>query len=241
MGKPRILIFDVETAPAIVATFSLYPESINHTNIIKDWFIICASWKELGAKKVDSVAITKAGDDYNVVKKLRNALASADVLIGQNLDKFDIKKLTARLMYHRLPPLPHIPTIDTLKESKKVSSHISHRLDYLCKHLNGQGKLDTSPGLWLKAMNADKKAVREMQKYCGIDVVRTEELYQIIKPYLKQTVHIGALVGNGNVSCKNCGSKDLAKNGIRYTATGLNRQEWKCNDCGAYCRTIIQK
>lgn len=240
MSKPKIIIFDTETAPAICAVFTLYPESINHTNIIRDWFMICACWKELGSKKINSVAITKEADDYKVVKTLRDALADADIIIGQNISKFDIKKLNARLMFHRLKPLPLIPVIDTLKEVKKVSSHTSHRLDYLCKSLNGVGKLNTSPGLWLKAMKGDKQSLKEMVRYCGIDVVRTEELYQIIKPYMQSSVHVGAISGVPGVSCRTCGSTHLKKNGTRFTATGLKRQELQCLTCHGYMKVTIK-
>lgn len=237
MKKPKVLIIDVETSPMLTAAFSLYPENIGHNNIVQDWFLICAAWKELGSKKTDAVWITKSGDDYQVVKKLRDVMASADVIIGHNFTAFDRRKINARLIYHRLPPLPPIHIVDTLREIKKVSVFSSHRLDYLSKHLLGAGKMETTPGLWLKAMNADKKAVKEMVEYNKIDVVRNEQVYNVIKPYLKSHPHTGAMMGlDRNCSCPKCGSLDFVKGTtkIRYTAAGIGRVQKQCVECHSY-------
>lgn len=238
---PNIVIADIETSPMEVASFSLYPESIGHQNILKDWFIICAAWKSHGEKKVHAAKITKAGEDKAVVKQLRDALADADIIVGQNIAKFDIKKLNARLIYHKLPPLPLVPVVDTLKESKKIASFSSHRLDYLGQHLIGEGKIDTTPGLWLKAMKGDKKAIAEMVRYNKVDVVRTEQLYDRIRPYIKSHPAMGVMMGVNAASCNCCGSVRLKKNGIRVSAAGRKRQEMQCLDCGHYQSMPITK
>lgn len=244
MKKPKVIIFDIETSPFTVASFSLYPDSLNHSNILQDWFIICASWKEAGAKKTDAIWITKTGDDKAVVKKLRDVLASADVIIGHNIKKFDLKKLNARLIYHRLKPLPYIHVVDTLTEIRKVAAHTSNRLDYLSTFLTGQGKMETSGGLWLKAMRGDKKAIKEMVAYNRIDVVRNEEVYDIIKPYLKDHPHMGVLSGANRLhSCGKCGCKefDPSHQKMRYTATGLPRIQRQCKSCYSYTTFPLPK
>jgi DNA polymerase elongation subunit (family B) len=235
--KPKIIVVDIETSAMLTATFSLYPENIGHNNIVQDWFIICAAWKELGSKKVESIAITKPGDDKAVVKKLREVLANADIIIGHNYNSFDRRKVNARLIYHRLPPLPQVHIVDTLREIKKVAVFSSHRLDYLSKHLLGAGKMETSAGLWLRAMNADKKAIKEMVSYNKIDVVRNEEVYTIIKPYLKSHPHTGAMMGlDRHLSCPKCGSLHFEKGRtkLRYTAAGIPRVQKQCIDCHSY-------
>jgi DNA polymerase III epsilon subunit-like protein len=242
----KAVVFDIETSFLKVYTFGLFNQNIPHTAILEDWYILTAAWKTLGQKKVEAACITdfkqkNSKDDYGVVKALRDALADADLLIGQNIDKFDIKKLNARLIYHRLPPLPLIPTIDTLKEIRRVAKFTSHRLDFLGKQLAGHGKLDNPGDLWHKCMEGDAAALKHMVKYNKIDVVRTEELYEIIKPYINSGVHMGVLNKNGKVSCKNCGSPELKKNGIRYTATGMVRQEYQCKTCGSYMKLPITK
>lgn len=239
--EPKILFWDIETSYAITAVFGLYPESISHNNILQDWKIICGAWKFLGKKKVEAAAVSpKDKDDFNVVKKLREVLDDVDIIVHHNGDKFDIKKFNARLIYHRLPPLPLIPTIDTLKEVRKIASFTSHRLDYLGKHLLGAGKESTSPGLWLECLRNNQSAIKEMVKYNKVDVVRLEELYLVLKPYMKNHPHVGAMMGN-RLSCPKCGHDKVKKNGIRYTATGLPRQEIQCHNCHSYSKIPMKK
>jgi hypothetical protein len=229
----KTIFLDIETSPCITATFSLYPDSIHHSNILQDWYIICVCWKELGKEKVHSISTTTPGDDLEVVKKIGEVIAGADIIVGHNLKKFDQKKIVSRLVYHRLPPLPQIPIVDTLTEIKKVSVQTSHRLDYLGKHLLGHGKQETSEGMWLRALKGDKSAVKEMVSYCKVDVLRLEELYLLYKPYFKSHPHIGVLNNLPKETCPKC-SSDCVKDGIRITAAGLKRQEYKCKSCGGY-------
>jgi DNA polymerase III epsilon subunit-like protein len=235
METPKIIIFDIETAPMLVASFGLYPDKLDHSWIVQDWFMICAAWKELGSKKVEAAWITRKGDDKKLVKTLRDALAEADIVVGHNIKNFDLKKLNARLIYHRLDPLPQIQVVDTLDASKRYAANVSNRLDYLSNHLLGQGKMQTSYGLWLRAMNADTEAVAEMVKYNKIDVIRNEEYYNVIRPYMRQHPHRGAMQGKSRFhSCPHCGSNNIVLSKTRYTAAGLIRYQKKCKDCHAY-------
>ena len=181
MRKPKIILFDIETSLMINYTFTLWPDGIPPSGVLQDWFIISACWKELGKKRVHSVSINdfkrkSMTDDSYVVKKLRDALSSADIVIGHNSDKFDIKKLNTRLMVNRLEPLTKFIQLDTLKEIKKIAAFSSNRLDYLCKVLLGEGKVQTSEGLWVRATQGLRPAVAEMVKYNKVDVIKLEEL-----------------------------------------------------------------
>lgn len=241
----KLIVFDVETSFMQVNTFTLHPEHIPYTSIVQDWYMLSAAWKEVGEKKTHGVKINDfrqrgKGDDKGVVSALRDALADADVLIGQNIKRFDIPKLNARLVYHRLKPLPRIPVLDTLKEIKKIAQFPSHRLDYLGKHLLGHGKLQNPPDLWEQCMAGDKKALNHLLKYNKIDVERTEELFELFRPYFTTNVHLGAIAGKGRASCPNCGSTHFKKNGLRYTATGLSKQECQCRQCHHFFRLPIK-
>lgn len=234
-NNPVVLLWDLETAPMITATFSLYPERIDHTHIIQDWFIISASWKLLGKSGVQSLCIKKEGDDYELVKKLREVILGADLLVHQNGDRFDVKKLNARLIYHKLPPLPQIPTCDTLKEIKKIAGMSSNRLDYLGHYLIGQRKMETERGLWLRAMKGDKTALKKMVAYCNQDVLLLESVYMRLRPYMKTHAHIGVLRGHDrDVSCRKCGGTHMNKRGLMVTASGHKQQRYQCLDCGSW-------
>lgn len=229
MGKTKVCFWDVETAKMQVKTFSMRPEYISHTDIVEDWYIICGSWKIGNVTK--AVAIDKLGDDKKVCQTLRDALADVDVIVHHNGDKFDIKKLNARLIYHRLKPLPLIPTVDTLKEARKIASFTSNRLDYLHKFLGGNGKMNTSPGLWDRVMDGDKKALKEMVTYNKRDVVILEDVYLRLRPYMKSHPVIAS---PNSCNCPKCNSKNVIKAKPRVTASGTRYQQFQCKNCGGY-------
>lgn len=241
---PKIVLYDLETLPMVTATFSLYPDSIGHDNILSDWSIISACWKELGKKTIYSSSIIddpkafkkNVNNDLVVVKRLREVFQDADIIIGHNSKKFDTKKLNARLIYHGLDPLPSgIQQVDTLSEVRKVAAFSSNRLDYLGKHLLGEGKMETSRGLWLRVLRGDKKAVQEMVTYNKQDVQLLEDVYLKIRPYIKSHPHIGVLHGEDKQhSCPKCGSTDLRKKTTRYTAAGVKRLQKQCMGCFGY-------
>jgi len=250
MKQPKILLWDIESLPIMAATFSLWPDSIQHESIIADWSIICAAWKFLGQKPVYTTAITDfpkkfskdVNDDFEVVKKIREVLEDVDILIAHNGKKFDTKKLNARLIFHGLPPLPSgLQQVDTLQEVKKVAAFTSNRLDYLGNHLCGNGKTTASRGLWIRVLKGERAAVKEMVEYNKQDVRVLEEVYLKLLPYMKSHPHVGALDGNDkNHSCPKCGSEDLVNRKIRYSAAGVKRVQEQCKKCHSYS-TFIYK
>jgi ribosomal protein S27AE/DNA polymerase elongation subunit (family B) len=249
--SPKIILFDIETLPALATTFSLWPQSIPHDNIIKDWSIVCICWKELNSDKVNSVSVLDdAGrlkrdvyDDFTVVNVFRRAIEDADILIGHNSKKFDFKRLNARLIIHGLDPIPpKIHQVDTLQEVKKIAAFTCNRLDYLGKVLTGSGKVETSKGLWLRAVQKDKQAIAEMVNYCKGDVTLLEEVYLKLLPYMKSHPAVGALGGQDkNNSCPKCGSTTFITRHTKhvFTATGIPRIQRQCKNCNSYTTFLV--
>jgi len=242
--KPKIVYWDVETSGIIASTWNLWPESIPHDNIIQDWFMLSIAWKEEGGV-MQSVSLLDdhkrfkkdPTDDYHVIKTMRDVLEDTDILVHQNGDRFDIKMYNTRLIYHGLPPLPKIHTIDTLKEVKKVARNTSNRLDYLGKWLFNVGKMETPKGTWLKAMRGDVKALKLMVEYNKKDVSLLERLYKRLRPYFKSSPHLGAMAGKDkNHSCNKCGSNKFVSGSFktRHTASGLERVQAQCSSCHSY-------
>lgn len=244
MSKTRdlkIVFFDIETTPLVITKFQ-YDKNpyIRYEDILEDWYIICAAWKTLGEKKTSSVKISKLGDDYNVVKTLRAALSEADLIVGHAIDRFDIRNLNARLLYHNLPPLPNIPTVDTLKVARRVAGFSSNRLDYLSKILNNKEKMKVDGSLWRGVMDGSKEALNKMVKYNIVDVIRDEEVYLRLRPFMKTHPHVGVMKGDDRLlSCPKCGSTKIKRNGIRVTAAGIKKQEVQCQSCGGFHRIPV--
>jgi DNA polymerase elongation subunit (family B) len=243
MAEPKIVLFDLETSLIEYSGFTLYPDSIPHSSIRQDWYIICGCWKELSSKRINSVSVSddparykkNHKDDYHVVKTLHEVMSSADVVIAHNLKKFDMRKLNARIVYHKLPPLPPFLLVDTLTEARKIANFTSNRLDYLAKHLGYKGKMPTTAGLWMDVMDGNKRALDEMVRYCKNDVDILEFVYLRLRPYIRNHPNINTFTGkilqNG---CPSCGSTKLTISKTRYTASGLKRIQKICRDCHSY-------
>jgi DNA polymerase elongation subunit (family B) len=236
MKKPKILLWDIETSLSLVTTFGIWDQNIPLSNIIQDWYIHCASVKELGNPKI-KVAYTYTSDDRKVVEFLHKELSQADVIIAHNGDAFDIKKLNTRVLELGMTPLPPIKSIDTLKIARKNFKFMSNKLEYLAVKLGVEQKGTTSHGLWVKALKGDKKAIKEMVEYNKQDVVVLEQVYEKLKGYDHSAFNFN-LYSNGEDVCPSCNSKNLKRNGYAYTSTG-KYQRLTCTDCGKWSKNGI--
>lgn len=242
-NSPKILFWDLETSLCKLLNFSLW-DPTPMDNIVEDWFIICGAWKESESENVSAVSVMDGhgakkpySDDYHVVKTLRDNLENADILVAHNGDKFDWKKLQTRILFHGLPPLPKIKTIDTLKIAKREFKFTSNRLDYLAKFLGVDQKMSTSKGLWLRAMQGDRAALKEMVLYNKQDVIVLEKVFDKLRPYAKEMPHIGVYFDDNLArdNCPRCGSLHLEKRGFYTTKVG-RYQRFQCTSCGSWGR-----
>jgi hypothetical protein len=232
----KIIFWDIETAPLVVTSWTLWKPMLSHDNIIEDSSILCAAWKVLGERDIHAVAVraTSPRNDYQVVKQLREALAAGDVLVAHNGDKFDLKHLNARLVAHGLDPLPPLKTIDTLKVAKKYFRFTSNRLDYLGKYLKIGRKIHTDYSLWLRIVQAhDPAALAAMVKYNKQDVALLERVYLKLRPFM--TNHPNRrLVAEGDDVCPICGAQGhLQKRGFRVNRM-TRSQAFQCQKCGGW-------
>ena len=238
--RPRIVLWDIETTHNIVASFRLWGEDyIPHENVLQERYIVCACWKVLGERKVHSVATTdnqkrfKANphDDRHVIEALHKVASDADVLVAHNGDAYDVKFLKGRAIAHGLPPLPPLNTIDTKKVAKARFLFNSNRLDYLGRYLGVGKKSHTSPGLWLRVLQGDARAVREMVAYNKQDVLLLEAVFNKLRPHIPE--HVNRKLYGSSGECPRCGSDDIRSNGIRYTAARAYRR-LQCAECGGW-------
>ena len=240
--EPKIVIFDIETSPIIIPTFSLWDDAKgNHDAILQDWFVISVAWKELGEKKVHSISVLDGAkdkgwdhtDDSAVVATIHHVLMEADIIVGHNIAKFDWKKLNTRFIKYGLPPLPKKKMADTYRIAKREFNFTSNRLDYIADFLGIEGKMDTPKGLWLQVLKGDRKAVKTMETYNRQDVVVSENVYLALRPYDTSPINMSAHI-EGTV-CPKCGGKHHQARGYTVLATG-KYQRYSCTDCGAWFR-----
>lgn len=237
---PNILVFDIETAPMEVYTWGLYDQNIGINQIKHDWFVLCWSAKWLFDDHMMTGVLNKKElidkDDKRIVEKIWKLFEKADIIIAHNGDRFDIAKLKARFLKHRLGEPSPYKTIDTLKIARKEFKLTSNKLDYICEYLDIDKKLETGGfELWKRCINGDLNAIKEMDIYCQNDVKILEELYLELRPYIKNHPNLALYMESIYEVCPNCGG-DRLKWGYVYN-TRVNQYECaKCQDCGAFMR-----
>lgn len=239
--EPKILMFDIETAPMKAYTWGKWNQNINDDFIIQDWFILCWSAKWLFDDTVYNASLTKKevknGDDERIVRSLWAMMDEADVICAHNLIKFDNKKAKTRFMKHDMDlPRPY-QMIDTLLHLRKAGAITSNRLDYIAKSFLGiEGKMDTPKGLWLDVMDGKEGAMETMQAYCDVDIRVLEDVYLRFRKYFQPHTNLSLFMENVNApKCPTCGSTHLEEYG-EYATTVNVYQSYKCGDCGSLSR-----
>lgn len=231
--KLKKLYIDIETLPNIAVNWAAGSEvSIPYNFIIKEREILCIGYKWEG-KRVQNLCRSKRVSEKDILKKFLKIASEADVIIGHNGDRFDIKWIKTRLLMLDLGPLPDIISIDTLKLARSNFLFNSNKLDYIAKALGIGHKVSTGGmDLWLKCMEMQPSALKTMVKYCNKDVELLEKIDKKLAPYVTNyPVNRGSRRAKNLNMCYNC-DKRGTKHGRRITRSQAY-QRYKCSSCGA--------
>lgn len=246
MKKPRILVLDIETSPIISYTWGLFDQNVAINQIVEDWNILSFAAKFVGEDKIYYGDLRNERDvrkDRKLLIEISKLINSADVVLGQNVQDFDLKKINARLLINGLKPVKSVKKIDTMKIAKKYFAMTSNRLEYLSKKLCSKYKKDDHKKfsgfeLWKACLAGNREAWKEMEKYNKIDVLSTEELWTKLRPF--DTGFNPNLYTDDLTFVCSCGSTDMAKNGHSYTSLG-KYQRFTCKSCGAEVRGSVNQ
>jgi DNA-directed RNA polymerase subunit RPC12/RpoP len=236
---PKILIFDIETAPMKSYVFKMWKENISIDKLIDDWFIICWSAKWLYSTEIMGECLTKEEilneDDSRIVAELHKLFDEADILIAHNSLGFDIPKCNTRFLINDLPPTSPYKIIDTLKVAQKQFGFSSNKLDSLAVFMHlGDRKLPTDFNLWRGCMEGNQESLDYMFKYNKQDVALLEEVYLKLLPWIKNHPNLG--VYTDKPVCSNCGG-EIVLDPDKFYYTNINRYPvYRCKECGAYTR-----
>ena len=240
---PKVLIFDIETAPILGYVWQLWDQNVALNQINKDWHILSwsAKWLHDPATKVmymDQRHAKNIEDDSGILKKIWELLDEADIVITQNGKSFDQKKLNARFILNGFQPPSSYKHIDTKLIAKRHFAFTSNKLEYMTDKLCTQYKKlkhakFSGFELWKECLAGNLAAWKEMETYNKYDVLSLEELYTKLIPW-DSSINFNLYHDDETNECK-CGSTDLIKNGFYYTASG-KFQKHKCKKCGAETR-----
>ena len=238
---PKILLLDIETLPMHFRAWRPGKQYLRVEQMVdgKDWVVLSWSAKWLCAPDIVSDILIPSEaierDDGRICKSIYRLIDEADILIAHNLDRFDLPSLVSRFMIHGMKPFSPVQCIDTLKESRKVAKHSSHKLDWIGRLATNEGKLLTDFSLWVKCEHGNTEALARMLEYNKDDVRLLEETYLWMLPWIKSHPNIGLYQDSDGKACKRCGAP--VKWVDKYQYTLVNRYDsFKCTRCGSYSR-----
>jgi len=182
----KVLYLDLETSPNIGFFWkSGYKLNIGYENIIQERAIICACYKWKDENKVHSLEWNN-GDDKVLLQELAEVINEADLIVGHNLNKFDLPWIYGRCVKHNIQFDTNFKKEDTLTMARNMFSFNSNKLDYIAQFLGLGEKLSTSYNLWKDiVLKNDAKAMNTMVKYCKNDVVILQKVHEKLCNYKK--------------------------------------------------------
>lgn len=239
---PKILIFDLENAPTKAAVWGMWKQNINLAAITEEWYMLSWSAKWLFDTETFSDVLTPeesiAGDDKRIMESLWAFIDDADILIGHNINGFDVQKMNTRFVVNGIMPPSPYQTIDTLYAARKNFAFTSNKLDYLCKQFGVAQKADNGGiGRWIGCCDGNPEDLLEMEKYNRQDIVASEELYMAMRPYIKAHPNIALYMDQDHDACYKCGSTNIKwlfddAGNPKYYYTNVNKYPvYRCNEC----------
>ena len=232
---PKIITLDVETFPMIGAFWQLW--ETNPIWVDKPSIICCVSVKWYKGKQytfaLPDFKGYKVGHENPILllRKLHAFIDEADIVLGQNHKRFDMKVINTEFLKYGLKPPSPYKMIDTLVEAKKHFRFASNKLDSMGEDLEEGRKLDHEGiKLWKRCMAGDMKAWNLMKRYNAQDVRLTERIYDRFIPWIDN--HPAAKMKPKKWGeCENCKSTHLQSRGYEW-GKNIKYHRIICMSCG---------
>jgi hypothetical protein len=238
--RPRILLMDIETS---TGTASFWGNGLYRQNLIRmeqQPYMLSFAYNWLNEDQIHIHALpeykgykTNKQNDYCLVKDLWQVLDEADIVIGHNIARFDVRKSNSRFLFHKLPPPSPYKEIDTLKIVRKYFALASNKLTDVCEFLGIGKKLDHyGIDLWFDCQKGDDaKAWRLMKLYNVHDVKILKALYLKIRGWAKNHPDLSRYFKY--LCCPNCMNYNISWRGWDYSKKKPHRKI-HCEACNAW-------
>lgn len=240
----KILVVDIESSPMLLWGYGLFNQNFSPEMIEKDWNLLTYCAKFVGEDKIYYGDIDPRGGktEYDILKEVWELFDQADILLGQNSNSFDIKKLNAKFFEHKIKPYSSFKKIDTLQIAKKSFKFSSNRLGYMTEKFNDDYKKikhEKFPGisLFVECTRGNEDAWDCIKEYNLFDVLATEELYLKMQPWAAEHP-VMTLYQDGYETTCSCGSTEFSKSGYAYTNVS-KFTKYACDNCGKEYRDRI--
>jgi hypothetical protein len=247
--EPCILNIDGEISPSVTGSFKFWGDA----SPFRIWVprkIISISAKVYGTDEVWCRSVADYSnyrthefaplalhliDESRLLRDFFKRFKEADLVVGHNVKKFDMKFLRTRAAFYNINPLDEPPQEDTLTIIKKYFALERNTLDYACKYFGIEGKTEQRyDDLIDGCIAGDMKKWATLKEYNIQDVVIDEKLYSKVAPWHTTHINLNRFRRSGKVSCKICGANGdrIVRKGLDRSAVKWNLQKYRCKDCG---------
>lgn len=240
-SPPKILYFDIETSHAVAVVWGGHKQYVSHEQIVKDRKILSIGYMwdtdtmpTILRLDLDKHDLTKFDDDADkqMLIDFMKIYSQADLAVAHNGRRFDIARIRARLVKHKLPDIKPILFDDSYGICKDIGFTF-HKLDFLGKSLGYGGKKDAKLKLWIDIIfNKSSKSLQELCTYMGRDVTLLRTVYRRLRKYGKSSLNQAVFYGIPSL-CPFCGSSHVHSNGYKLTRRGKHKQ-YQCRECHKY-------
>lgn len=235
--KPKILVIDIETRPALSYHWRMFKENIGIDQVKEAGSILCFCAKYVGEPEMYSFSEWEH-TERGMLEAAHALLSEADAVVTKNGNKFDLPWFNSQFLKHKMPPPPPLTSIDLETTLRHKFRFQSNKLDFVTQYLEIGKKVEHEGfKLWRKVMDGDEVAQRKMLRYCAGDVRITERLYKRMRPYITNHPHMGF---TPKKACGACGSHHVHVSKWRRTKA-FRIQQLHCQTCGSYFDGIRQK
>ena len=233
----KVMIYDIETSRVPAMVFWTGKTYVSHGQLKEDPKIISIAWKWLGEDEVKTLVWSKSHCDKKLVKDFLLEYNKANMVIGQNNDKFDNRWVNARAAKHGLHINTMIKSFDIMKQAKRLFRLPSYSMAYMAKYFGVTNK-QSHEGIHMWDMIQDgtkeeqAEYLQKMVDYNVGDIITTEELYLRLRKYMGHKVHKGVFTGKPKWTCPNCGGSNVGIHSTQVTPAGTIQRIMICKDDG---------
>lgn len=238
--SPRILIFDIERVPAWTKPLPIWDmKSLKYKYLgpgdIQSWGrTICLAYQWLGESKIHFIAEWQEGGRLAFLEKARDLLTEADVVVGHNMQDFDLPHLEGEFVLENISQPAPVKVFDTLKVMRKHGNLENNQLDTLDKRFGFTGKSDKYRiDVAMGAVDGDVKMQKKIELYNRGDIRATKRVYLRLRPLGNVNLNVTFDDSADVVRCHACSSTKVQRRGV--AVTGLGRyQRFQCQSCSAW-------
>lgn len=234
----RVLLFDIETSPMLLAGFGLHNQNFSIDQIIEQPRIMGFSAKWYGSgKKAKWYSEYHNGREV-MLERARDMFEEAQFVAGWNSHGFDEPWFHGEFRREGLEVPSPVKSIDLWRIAKKNMRWPSTKLAYVAPMLAKDAKLSTGGfKLWRDCLWGDedtqRKAWAQMRRYGLQDTDLLEPIFDELRPYFPANINLALAGGNGELVCPVCESEHVQRRGHTVSQSGRYKR-FQCQDCGTW-------